>query len=389
MKSLAIYGGSFDPPHKGHRLLAENLAKACGAEKVFIVPTATSPFKSGANASCDDRLNMCRLTFGSDAFTVSDIEIKRGGKSYTFDTVSEFKALYPETKIYLFMGDDMFLCLDKWYKSEELLKLCTPVAACRTLDGATAKKMRDYAESVPFIRDSGYIICPAEPFPISSTEIRKAVYAGKSVDALVENGVADYIAEKELYAPYPDEKYIEIIRERLTPQRFEHSLCVAKSAKELAFKYGADPEKAYTAGLLHDCCKDMPKGEQLKYLLENGAALSNCEINSPKLYHAMCGAIFAKNELGVADDEIIEAIRCHTTGKKGMSILEKVLFIADFISADRTYPGVDEMRKKAAVSLEEAIIEGIGFTIKELVDAERPVHTDTVEAFNEAITGNR
>ena len=96
MKKIAIYGGSFDPPHKGHKLLAENLASVCGAEKVIIIPTALSPFKNSSSATAEDRLNMCKLFFKEDLFSISDIEIKRGGKSYTVDTVSELKKLYPE-----------------------------------------------------------------------------------------------------------------------------------------------------------------------------------------------------------------------------------------------------------------------------------------------------
>lgn len=389
MKSIAIYGGSFDPPHIGHRLLAENLARECGAEKVFIVPAASSPFKNGTRAESADRLQMCRLNFNDEIFTVSDTETVRGGKSYTFDTVSEFRQRFPDAEIFLFMGDDMFLCLDSWYKSDELLKICTPVAACRTCSGDMLQKMRNYAENIPSLAGGKYILCPAKAFEVSSTQIRNTIAEGGSTEGLLEKSVADYIKQKGLYQKSRDDEFTDIIRARLTPQRFEHSLCVAKSAKELAEKYGADPKKAYTAGLLHDCCKDMPHTEQLKYLLSNGVVPTDCEINSPKLYHAMCGAVFIKKELGVTDDDIIEAVRCHTTGKKGMSLLEKVLFIADFISADRTYPGVDIMRKKAAVSLDEAIIEGIGFTIKELVEANRPVHTYTVEAFNEAVMSTK
>lgn len=387
MKAIAIYGGSFDPPHKGHRLLAENLARECGAERVFIIPAASSPFKNGTRVSGEDRLEMCRLTFDGGLFEVSDVEIKRGGKSYTFDTVSEFRALYPDAKIYLFMGDDMFLCLDKWYKSAELLKMCIPVAACRSHDENMLQKMRDYASSVPSLSDSGYILCAAEPFEISSTEIRERLASGGSADEFLDAGVSAFIKKKGLYSLIMnrDEEFTEIIRARLTPKRFNHSLCVAESAKELALKYGADENKAYTAGLLHDICKDTAPAEQLKYLLANGVVPTDLEINAPKLYHAMSGALYIKKELGVDDEEIIGAVRCHTTGKKGMTLFDKILFIADFISADRDYNGVEIMREKAARSLDEAIIEGLSFTIKDLVENGKAVHPDTVEAFNEAV----
>ncbi|MBO5065047.1 MAG: bis(5'-nucleosyl)-tetraphosphatase (symmetrical) YqeK [Clostridia bacterium] len=180
-------------------------------------------------------------------------------------------------------------------------------------------------------------------------------------------------------------EYIEALRERLTEKRFLHSLNVADSAKELALIYGCDPEKAYTVGLIHDWCKDDAPGLQLSYMLSNSLAMTELEINEPKLYHAMCGSLYARKELGITDEDMLNAIRYHTTGRKNMSILEKVVFIADFISAERDYNGVDVMREKAKRSLEEAIVEGLGFTITDLIERARIIHPDTVDAYNDAM----
>ncbi len=182
-----------------------------------------------------------------------------------------------------------------------------------------------------------------------------------------------------------DAEYTEILREKLTGKRFEHSLNVAESAKELALIYGADAEKAYTAGLVHDCCKDTPAGLQLSYMLENKVELSEYELDVAKLYHAISGSVYVKNEFGITDEDMLNAIRYHTTGRKGMSLLEKVVFIADFISAERDYDGVDIMREKAKRSLDEAIVEGLGFTIKDLVNRNMVIHPDTISAFNDAL----
>lgn len=181
-----------------------------------------------------------------------------------------------------------------------------------------------------------------------------------------------------------DAEYTEILRERLTEKRFIHSLNVAESAKELARIYGYNEEIAYTAGLVHDCCKDTPAGLQLSYMLENGAQLSEIEISTAKLYHAMCGSIYVKKEFGIENEDIINAVRYHTTGRKNMGLLEKIVFIADFISEERDYDGVEIMREKAVKSLDEAIVEGLGFTIKDLIDrGERFVHPDTIDAYND------
>ena len=182
-----------------------------------------------------------------------------------------------------------------------------------------------------------------------------------------------------------NEEFKIILKERLTEKRYIHSLNVADSAVMLAEIYGADKEKAYTAGLIHDSCKDTPAGLQLSYLLENKVPLTDIELNTAKLYHAICGAVFAEKTLGISDEDMLNAIRYHTTGRENMSLLEKIIFIADFISAERDYNGVEIMREKAVRSLDEAIVEGLSFTIKDLIDAERVVHPDTLGAYNDAL----
>lgn len=182
-----------------------------------------------------------------------------------------------------------------------------------------------------------------------------------------------------------DMEYKEILKARLTEKRFIHSLNVADSAKELAKLYGYDESIAYTAGLIHDVCKDTSSGEQLAYMLKKKAELTDIEINTPKLYHAMCGSLFIKYEFGIENQDIINAVRYHTTGRKDMTLLEKIVFIADFISAERDYNGVEIMREKALRSLDEAIVEGLSFTVKELIDNGRVVHPDTVDAYNDAV----
>jgi len=182
-----------------------------------------------------------------------------------------------------------------------------------------------------------------------------------------------------------DSECIEIIKGRLKEQRFIHSLNVADCARELAIKFGADPQKAYTAGILHDSCKNLEPSVQLQYLLENKVELSEYELAAPKLFHAICGAVFAEKEIGCTDKEILDAIRYHTTGRSNMSLLEKVVFIADFIGKERDYDGVEIMREKASRSLDEAIVEGLSFTIIDLIRKERLVHPDTMGAYNAAL----
>ncbi len=184
---------------------------------------------------------------------------------------------------------------------------------------------------------------------------------------------------------YKNEEYKAILKERLTERRYIHSLNVADSARELAVIYGADPEKAYTVGLIHDCCKDTPPGLQLSYILEHNIPITDMETNTPKLYHSICGSGYCRFEFGIDDEDMLNAVRYHTTGRRNMSLLEKIIFIADFISVERDYNGVDVMREKAKRSLDEAIVEGLSFTIKDLIDRGLVVHPDTLDAYNDAV----
>ena len=175
------------------------------------------------------------------------------------------------------------------------------------------------------------------------------------------------------------------VRQRLSEKRFYHSQCVAEEAVRLAVLYGADPEKARLAGLLHDILKDTPAEEQLKILQGFGIMMNDTELANQKLWHAISGAAFLEFGLGIRDRELLSAVRCHTSGRKNMTLLEKVLFVADYISADRDYPGVEELRAVARESLEEAIIEGVAFTVQELMSRREPVASAYIDAYNDAV----
>ncbi len=180
-------------------------------------------------------------------------------------------------------------------------------------------------------------------------------------------------------------EYQKIIKPHLSDKRYRHSCEVAKSAKRLAKKYGADPDKAEIAGILHDIMKDTDKDEQLKIMDRFGIILNDIEAVTPNLWHQISGAAYVENELNITDPDIVNPIRWHTSGKKDMTLMEKVVFIADFISDDRDYKGVDKMREVAKESLDKAIIEGLSFTISELAQSEKAIVQDTFNAYNDAV----
>lgn len=179
------------------------------------------------------------------------------------------------------------------------------------------------------------------------------------------------------------EDYKQLLKKRLTPKRYEHSLCVADEAVRLAKKYGADEEKCYLAGLLHDITKNAPKEEHLQLFSDFGIILSSIESQAEKLWHAMSGSLYVRHKLGIDDIELVTAIRYHTTARANMTLTDKIIYLADFTSADRDYDDVDVMRRLVDESIESAMRYALAYSIVDLIRKGKPIHPDTVEAYNE------
>lgn len=181
------------------------------------------------------------------------------------------------------------------------------------------------------------------------------------------------------------EEYKALLRSRLSDYRYNHSLCVAESAVELAEKYGADKEKALVAGLLHDITKEADRAEHFALFEESKMNLTELERRNPKLWHAMSGAAYLKLKLNITDEEILSAVRYHTTARANMTLLDKVIYIADFISADRDYDDVDIVRELASKDLESTMMYTQKYSINELVRKGSPIHPDSIAAYNNLI----
>lgn len=391
MKRMALFGGTFDPIHSGHVAMARRLADRLALDTVLLMPTYMPPHKLRESmAPAADRVAMCRLAAQADArLAVSTLEIDRGGASFTADTLEQLARLYPDACWYLITGADMFCTLHTWYHYPAIARaavLCTVPRG--ELDAA---RLRQYAAGLA--ADGARCYVDEQPVePVSSTQIRRLAAAGRPLHGLVLPAVEEYIHQHGLYREETamehctqDEQFRQIIRARLGDYRYRHSLCVAQESARLAEKYGADPAKLYTAGLLHDIMKDTDQKTQLQILQEFGILLDKVELAVPKLWHARTGAAFIQHVLGVEDPVILQAVRYHTTGRAGMSLPERVLFVADFTSADREYPDVDTMRRLADESLEAAMEYGIAYTIRDLLAQSLPVHPDTLAAYNDII----
>ncbi len=177
-------------------------------------------------------------------------------------------------------------------------------------------------------------------------------------------------------------EFLEILKTRLTPQRLYHSICVAEQAKHLAEIFDGDVEKSYTAGLIHDIMRYEPVEKMLELIENDGQVLTESEKNITVTLHAIAGEVYLRKELNVTDSEILSAVRWHTTGKEDMSLLEKIIYVADLTSEDREYPDILEVRAMAEESLEKTCLRGLSFTIEDNAKKCRPIHIDTVKAYN-------
>ena len=391
MKKMGLFGGTFDPIHQGHIDMALRLAEQLELDGVVLMPTFVPPHKiKESMAAAEHRLAMCRLAAQPhDVLQVSDLELQRQGASFTVDTLSALCEQYPDTQWYLMTGADMFTTLRTWHRFEDIARMAVLCTVPRA--GTDTDQLQAYAAAL----EADGIRCFVDDRPVlevSSTEVRQRITAGESTDGLLPAAVAAYIHDHGLYraadgmqSQSRDQQFIAIIRSRLSDYRYHHSLCVAEEARRLALRYGADADKAYTAGILHDIMKDTDPTAQLQMLADYGETLDAVEQHSSTLWHARTGAVFLRYILGIEDAAILQAVRYHTTGRAHMSLLEKVLFVADFTSADRNYPDVDVMRRFADQSLEAAIRYGVEYTIRDLINRGKVVHLDTVAVYNDIV----
>lgn len=201
MKNIAVFGGTFNPPHLAHKRLIDEMNKAVGFDKVLIIPTYVPPHKTAPDlASCQDRLEMCRRTFFEKYYTVSDMEISRGGKSYSYDTFCSLKKEYPAAKLHLVIGSDMLLSFDKWYRYEDILSMATLCVATRQNDIRSEKLALFATERLHLNCEKGeIIILPAQAFELSSTQIRQLIKDKKDVSPFLEKETLQYIKEEGLY----------------------------------------------------------------------------------------------------------------------------------------------------------------------------------------------
>ena len=335
---VGIFGGAFNPPHIGHVKAAQTAFAQNNLDLLLVVPTGTPPHKHlPSGTPCPDmRLKMTQNAF---AFTnkaiVSDVEVYSSDNNYTIDTVLKIKHEYPKTHLFLLVGTDMFESLETWKDSEALLKLVSPV------------------------------LLPRNVINISSSEIRAMLPLRKGREYLADSNYS-YIIKHRLYGAKPDWDWLrECSHSMLSALRIPHVDACEVAAIQLAEHWGVCRDDAREAAILHDITKKLDFSENMCIIAEHGISSEKFGIHEEKLLHSITGALIAQTDFGVSDD-VANAIKWHTTGKANMTMLEKILYLADYIEATREFPGLERLRKVAYENIDKAMIMGLEMTIDDL-----------------------
>ena len=384
MERIGIYGGTYSPPHIGHLRAAEYAIEACKLDKLLLIPTGVSPHKAmSAGASSADRLEMLRLSAAQIEKTeVSDIEILREGRSYTVDTLGTIREANPGAELVLLMGTDMFTSFLTWKDPERIMELATLAVFCR---GERGERERVDAQKAALEAMGAKIELVHNPVTaISSTDLRRMLVFG-CADPFLMPGVGDYIREKGLYGTGKDRKGLSMeeleheVIGLLNPNRVAHVLGCRDCAVELAKLYGENEVDAARAGLLHDITKAIDGPLQLTLCAEYGIVLDTFSRSFPKTLHALTGSLVAERIFG-ENENVVGAICHHTTGRADMTLLEKIIYIADYVERNRDFPGVEEMRAMAYTDLDRAVLMGLQSAVAHVKRQGQGLAPATIEA---------
>ena len=379
---LAIYGGSFNPPHLGHAAAIRAVLEAIRPDELRVIPAATPPHKKLAAGSPDasERLRMAQQAFaGIPGVTVSDMEIRRKGKSYTADTIRALKRENAGAKLYLVIGTDMLETFTEWYDFAYILRSVTLVALAR--DFGEQEQVKSAAAKLRKEHGAHVRVLTAEPLPVSSTQLRMLLPMRHGREFLSDAVYAEII-RKRLYRAQPE---FDWLREQsyamLKPRRVAHVWGCEHEARRLAERWGEDPDLAAEAGILHDITKKFELNEQLLLSEKYGIINDTIEISNLKLLHAKTGAAMARDLYGVPD-AVYDAIRWHTTGRPEMTLLEKIIYLADYIEPTRDFDGVEPLRELTYSDLDRAMLLGLQMSLDELREKGISPHPNTADALS-------
>lgn len=366
---IAIYGGAFNPVHSEHLNVVVEAIKCLELDKVIVIPTFISPHKRGdMSARGYDRLQMCRLAFkGMDKVEVSDYEIKKKGVSYSYLTCRHFKKLYPDDELYFIIGTDMFRIFSDWKCPQEILK-CVTLAVCPREEAKSLlplikefqRKFRSEVVKIDYVGKK-----------VESTEVRTKAALGESLSGLVPKSVEKYIVSRKIYL-LPE---IIKVKKLLTTERWEHTVRVAVMADSQTRRLKLAEIDVITAAALHDCAKYL--GEQAEQLRGFKPPKGVPE----KVLHQFSGAYVAEHTFGIKDENILNAIRYHTSGRENMSTLEKLVLLSDSLEPQRHYSGVEKLRRLFETDLDKCLLETLRHQVEFIQSAHRKIYPLTRRAY--------
>ena len=374
MKKIAIFGGTFNPVHNEHIEVAKSAVKELGLDQLYIMPTYISPHKTDTPASTEDRLNMLKLAFeGVDKVVVSDFEIQKQGTSYTYQTVEHFKN-EENAVLYFIVGGDMLKDFKNWRYPERILSACTLCAFDRENSNVDFDFEKEY-----FAKTFGktFVTLNYKGKDLSSTLVRVYNSFGLDIKTMTDKKVADYITERNLYC---GDKYAEFIKKSLPEKRLIHTANVVALALDNAKKNGLDKERVRISATLHDCAKYIDHKSVEDFVLLDG-------VPQPVI-HAFLGKFVAQKYLGVTDQDILNAICYHTSGRPNMSDLEKLIFVADMLERGRNYQGVEKLREFLNGDLDTCFKECLKEEMMHLINKKEYIYSLTIDAYDYYIDKN-
>lgn len=393
-KSIAIMGGTFDPIHNGHLVTAEAVLHRFNVDKVIFMP-AGNPYHKDKNTVTNNEhryLMTVLATMRNPNFYVSRIEIERTGKTYTIDTIEELKKICRhDVRLYFISGADAIHQILTWKDSEKLLKSCNFVAVTRP--GYKKNTLFDEIDDINKKYGTRIYYMEVPALAISSSDIRNRVKIGMPIKYLLPESVEEYIYKFGLYDnPVQTEvnfmlsveEMKEKLQSALSVKRYIHTMGVEEEAVKLAEIYGTGETKikARIAALLHDCAKNYPSDLKRRLCKEYHIEIDDIMDKQIDLVHPFLGAEIARREYLVDDEDILNSIRYHTTGRKHMSQLERIIFIADYIEAGRkTFDGLEEARRIAYIDLDLAMKYILQNTLKHLKNKDKIIHPLSEEAY--------
>lgn len=378
--SLIVFGGSFDPPHRGHLRLLRAALRTVEGSRAVVVPAFRSPLKAPCRASARERLALIRAALDEglsgdlrERVAVDPFEADRAETTYTYQTLRHFKRQGPRVPLYFLAGSDTAAELGRWKNPREV---------ARTAAFLVGKRPDARLPSRPPL-GARFVPLPGSFPRISSTKIRLRLMLDRPVKRLLARSVFARIKKAGLYGLAMREK----LETELKPGRYAHTLAVARHASALAKRFGLDPERAALAGLLHDCGRAVGAARMASFARRRRlrvAAFEETAARQPMLLHAHISEYRARTEYGVDDAEILSAVRKHTLGDARMSPLDRLLYAADATSADRKYPGVGRIRDALREGLDEGFAEAVRSKISGIIESGRWLHPSTAAVWDAA-----